>query len=147
MVVLLGERLGLEVLEQVPVGRRLWGAQRKIDVVMKDTITRKTLGIECKYQSVMGTAEEKIPSAIQDIAAWPIDGLLVFYGNGFTANMKMYLISTGKAVEFGELENWLRLYFGLPIVQMKSKAARTKKKIPDTVLPLGQEETSTDDQV
>lgn len=28
-------------------------------------------------------------------------------------NMKGYLMSTGKAVWFDELEEWLRLYFGL----------------------------------
>jgi hypothetical protein len=109
----LGLRLGLAVKEQVQVARRIWGARRKIDVVLTDKVTRRTLGIECKYQSVGGTAEEKIPSTIQDIGAWPIPGLVVFAGEGFTENMKAFLVSTGKAVEFSELEQWLRLYFGL----------------------------------
>lgn len=77
--------------------------------------TRKTLGIECKYQAVLGTAEEKILSTIQDIAAWPIEGLVVFAGVGFTENMKSFLVWTGKAVELDELAPWLRLYFGLPL--------------------------------
>jgi hypothetical protein len=77
--------------------------------------TRKTLGVECKYQAVPGTAEEKIPATIKDIAAWPIPGIVVFAGVGFTENMKSFLISTGKAVEFSELEPWLRLFFGLPL--------------------------------
>ena len=77
--------------------------------------TRKTLGIECKYQGVPGTAEEKIPSVINDIAAWPIPGLVVFAGAGFTGNMKLFLISTGKAVELTELNPWLCLFFGLPL--------------------------------
>jgi hypothetical protein len=64
---------------------------------------------------VGGTAEEKIPSTIQDIAAWPIPGIVVFGGNGFTENMKAFLLSTGKAVEFSEVEPWLRLFFGLPV--------------------------------
>jgi len=112
-VVAMGTSLGLLAKEQVQVARRIWGAKRKIDVVLTHKVTRKTLGIECKYQSVGGTAEEKIPSTIQDIAAWPIPGIVVFAGEGFTENMKSFLVSTGKAVEYTELEPWLRLYFGL----------------------------------
>jgi hypothetical protein len=111
----LGRQLGLEATEQVRVARRIWGANRHIDVVLTHPQTRKTLGIECKYQAVGGTAEEKIPSTIQDIDAWPIPGLVVFAGVGFTENMKSFLVSTGKAVELEELEPWLRLYFGLPL--------------------------------
>ena len=111
----LGTQLGLEANEQVRVARRIWGAKRHIDVVLTHPQTRKTLGIECKYQAVLGTAEEKIPSTIQDIGAWPIEGIVVFAGVGFTENMKSFLVSTGKAVELDELEPWLRLYFGLPL--------------------------------
>ena len=75
---------------------------------------RRSLGLECKYQGVGGTAEEKIPAIIQDIAAWPIPGLVVFAGGGFSDNMQSYLHSTGKAVAFDDLESWLRLFFGLP---------------------------------
>src|SRR6266436_3318456 len=102
-VVVLAAQLGLETHEQVRVARRIWGAIRHIDVVITHSQTRKTLGIECKYQAVTGTAEEKIPSVINDIAAWPIPGLVVFAGEGFTENMKLFLISTGKAVEFVDL--------------------------------------------
>ena len=114
-VVQLAHELGLESHEQVRVARRIWGAVRHIDVVLTHPQTRKTLGIECKYQSVTGTAEEKIPSVITDIAAWPIPGLVVFAGVGFTDNMRLFLISTGKAVEFSELKSWLCLFFGLPL--------------------------------
>ena len=107
--------LGLEAKEQVRVARRIWGAVRRIDVVLTHPQTRKTLGIECKFQAVTGTAEEKIPSVIEDIGAWPIPGIVVFTGEGFTENMKMFLVSTGKAVEFPELKPWLCLFFGLPL--------------------------------
>jgi len=78
-------------------------------------LSRKTLGLERKYQNVRGTAEEKIPATIKDIEAWPIPGLVVFAGEGFTENMRQFLISTGKAVEFEELRPWLCLFFGLPL--------------------------------
>ena len=111
----LAQNLGLESRKQVRVARRIWGAIRHIDVVITHPQTRKTLGVECKFQSVTGTAEEKIPAVINDIAAWPIPGLVVFAGAGFTENMKLFLISTGKAVEFPDLDPWLRLFFGLPL--------------------------------
>lgn len=110
---LAADQLSLEVLRSVKVGRRLWGAERRIDLVLTEPHQRKRLGIECKFQAVRGTAEEKIPATISDIAAWPIPGLLVFDGKGFTPNMKSYLVSTGKAVELADLEAWLRLFFGL----------------------------------
>lgn len=114
-VVDLGRELGLEPMEQVRVARRIWGAERFIDVVLAHPQTRKTLGLECKFQGVRGTAEEKIPATIKDIEAWPIPGLVVFAGEGFTENMRSFLISTGKAVEFEDLKPWLCLFFGLAL--------------------------------
>lgn len=108
-------QLGLLVKKQVSVARRIWGAKRKVDLVLRDATTGKTLGIECKFQGTRGTAEEKLLATIQDINAWPMPGLVVFAGDGFDEKMKAFLISTGKAVELEELEEYLRLYFNLPI--------------------------------
>lgn len=105
--------LGLVVEKHVPVGRRIWGARRLIDVVLKHPETRVSLGIECKYQGVSGTAEEKIPATIQDIKVWPIRGLGVYSGPGFSKNMEFYLLSTGMAIELKDLRKWLELFFGL----------------------------------
>jgi hypothetical protein len=109
----LGRDLHLEVRTEVRVGRRLWGAVRNIDVVLTRIETGKTLGIECKYQGGGGSAEEKVPATIQDIAAWPIPGLVVFGGDGFSSNMIAYFHATGKAVSLSELQPWLELFFGL----------------------------------
>jgi len=54
----------------------VWGAERKIDVILKNPANGKTLGVECKYQGGGGSAEEKVPTTIQDIGAWPIDGIV-----------------------------------------------------------------------
>ncbi|MPZ23125.1 MAG: hypothetical protein GEU28_06185 [Dehalococcoidia bacterium] len=105
--------LGLDVRKEVKVGRRLWGAVRSIDLVVTHTESRRSLGIECKYQGGGGSAEEKIPATISDIGAWPIPGIVVFHGPGFSSNMRAFLWSTGKAVSLDDLQDWLRLYFGL----------------------------------
>lgn len=110
-VVAVGRRLGLEARTEVKVGRRLWGSRRRIDVVLLHPTTRQSLGLECKVQGGRGSAEEKIPSTILDIAAWPIPGLVVFSGDGFSIDFRNYLLSTGKAVEFEHLEEWLTLFF------------------------------------
>jgi hypothetical protein len=109
----IGRGLGLTAEEQVAVGRRIWGARRKIDIVLKHPETRVSLGIECKYQQVGGSAEEKLPALISDIGAWPIRGLVVFAGAGFSENIRSWLLSTGKAVELEDLVTWLELYFGI----------------------------------
>jgi len=109
----IGRSLGLEAEKEVYVGRRIWGAKRRIDVVVKFPETRVSLGIECKYQGSKGSAEEKIPATIEDIKAWPIRGIVVYSGEGFSSNMQSYLMSTGKAVELEDLKTWLELYFGL----------------------------------
>lgn len=107
--------LGLAAREQFRCGRRIWGAERRIDVVLTHPGDRKRLGIECKFQGSQGSAEEKIPTTIQDIAAWPIPGIVVFDGAGFSAFMRSFLVASGKAVELPDLESWLRLYFGLDL--------------------------------
>ena len=103
---------GLEVRKGFVAGRRLWGAEREIDVIVTHPGSRKSMGLECKYQGIGGSAEEKIPATILDVSAWPIPGLVVFSGEGFSANMRSYLMSTGRAVEFEDLEDWLKLFFG-----------------------------------
>jgi len=114
-VLTLADKLGLEAQEQVKVGRRLWGAVRNIDVVLTHPDSKQRLGIECKFQGTTGTAEEKIPAILNDIDAWPIRGIVVISGKGFSPNMRYYLISSGKAVDVEDLEDWLRLYFGLTL--------------------------------
>ena len=113
MVVALGERLALLAKEEVPVGRRLWGSKRRIDVVLTHRESRQSLGTECKVQTSRGSAEEKIPATILDIAAWPIPGIIVFSGEGFSQEFRSYLHASGKAVEFEDLEDWLRMFFRL----------------------------------
>lgn len=112
-VAALARQLGLKADMEVKAARRLWGQRRYIDVVITDQNSGKRLGVECKFQSVPGTAEEKIPAVIEDIAHWPIPGIVVIDGKGFSPNMQGYLMSTGKVIWLDDLEEWLCLHFGL----------------------------------
>lgn len=109
----LGGRLGLKAEREVPAARRVWGAKRRIDVVLTQEASGKRLGIECKVQTGGGSAEEKIPATLKDMEFWPIPGIIVIEGAGFSPNMVGYLMSTGKVIWYDDLEEWLRLYFGL----------------------------------
>ena len=114
-VVRAGEALGLEAETQVALGQRIWGRDRRIDVVLTRRDTGVMLGVECKFQRVSGSTEEKILATISDIGAWPIRGLVVVHGDGFSPDFKAFVRSSGKAIEFAELDTWLRFYFGLPL--------------------------------
>jgi hypothetical protein len=124
-VAALAARLGLLTREQFKCGRRIWGAERYIDVVLTHVESRRRLGIECKYQGTAGSAEEKIPAIIQDISAWPIPGLVVFSGSGFSSNIKSFLIASGRAVELEELEAWVQLFFGLELPPAPERRTRS----------------------
>ena len=129
-VVALGARLGLGTREQFKCGRRIWGAERYIDAVLTHLESRRRLGIECKYRGTAGSAEEKIPAIIQDISAWPIPGLVVFSGSGFSQNIKSFLIASGRAVELEELEAWVQLFFGLDLPAAPERRARSRPPLP-----------------
>jgi hypothetical protein len=61
---------------------------------------------------VSGNAqEEKIPVMLKDLVFWPIPGIVVIEGPGFSANMQGYLLSTVKMVRYEGLEGRLRHYF------------------------------------
>lgn len=111
----LAARLGLKWNTEVTAGRRVWGAVRRIDVVLTDPRTGRRLGVECKYQGIGGSAEEKIPATIKDMEFWPVAGIVVIAGDGFSRNMQAYLLASGKVVWLDDLEAWLRLYFSLEI--------------------------------
>ena len=109
-----GEALGLEVETQVVMGDRIWGTRRHVDVVLSKPDTERMLGIECKFQRPKGTVEEKIPLTIEDIEDWPIRGIVVLHGEGFSRDFKPFLKGRGRIVEFRRLAEWLRFYFRLP---------------------------------
>ncbi len=114
-----GEALGLIVETQVVMGDRIWGSRRHVDVVLSKPDSERMLGIECKYQRVAGSAEEKIPLTVEDMQDWPIRGIVVLHGEGFSRDFKPFLKARGHIVEFKRLPEWLRFYFRLPRAQAR----------------------------
>ena len=96
------------------MGDRIWGPRRHVDVVLSKPDSERIIGIECKYQRVTGTVEEKIPLTVEDINDWPIRGIVVIHGEGFSRDFVPFLRGRGRIVEFKRLAEWLRFYFRLP---------------------------------
>jgi len=104
--------LGLSYLRQVKMGASILGRRRITDFLVYDDAGR-SLGIECKFQQVPGSAEDKLVHTITDFDARPVKHILVFGGEGFSRNIRGYLLSTGKAVELSQLRSYLVFYFSL----------------------------------
>jgi hypothetical protein len=107
--------LGLDVHREFRLGRRVWGAERRIDLLLTQPATRVRLGVECKVQNSGGSAEEKLLATVQDIETWPMRGLVVLDGNGFSVAMRNHVVGSGRAVDFDDLEVWLRIFFRLEL--------------------------------
>lgn len=74
---------GLEVYEEVNLGTSIIGKQRRIDLFVIGP-DKRALVVECKYQDSAGTADEKIPYALDDMAALRLPGVLAYAGAGFS---------------------------------------------------------------
>jgi hypothetical protein len=74
---------GIRVYEEVSLGTSIIGKQRRVDLFVLST-DGKALAVECKYQDSSGTADEKIPYAMQDLAAQRVPGVIVYAGTGFS---------------------------------------------------------------
>jgi hypothetical protein len=75
---------GLVVYLEVALGKTVIGKDRQIDVFVVRPEDRKAIAIECKYQDSLGTVDEKIPYALQDLEALWVPGCLVYAGKGWS---------------------------------------------------------------
>ena len=83
-----GDR-GVQVYEEVPIGTSIIGKQRRVDlrVLQERGQKQAAYAIECKYQDSPGTVDEKIPYALEDLAAMPLPGIIAYAGGGFSAGV------------------------------------------------------------
>ncbi|MGH9411701.1 MAG: PD-(D/E)XK nuclease superfamily protein [Vicinamibacterales bacterium] len=86
---------GLKVYREIPVGKSIIGKNRCIDVFcVRDA---DAFAVECKYQDSPGTVDEKIPYALDDLAALPLTGCIVYAGRGFSEGVLHMLRAAPRA--------------------------------------------------
>ena len=85
---------GIQVFEEVSLGTSIIGKQRRVDLFILHPTERKAFSLECKYQDVSGTADEKIPYTLQDLAALRMPSAVVYAGIGFSEGVLHLLQSS-----------------------------------------------------
>lgn len=78
---------GIKVYREVNIGKSIIGKNRRIDLMMISEIGQEAFAIECKYQDSSGTADEKIPYALENMRALPMAGCIVYAGSGFSVGV------------------------------------------------------------
>jgi hypothetical protein len=88
---------GLAVYREVSLGKSIIGKNRRVDVFAVHRESRKALAVECKVQTSAGTADEKIPYTLQDLAAMHVPAFVVYAGAGFSEGVLHLLRSSERA--------------------------------------------------
>lgn len=116
---------GLKVYREIRVGKSIIGKNRCIDVFCVREADSQAFAIECKYQDSPGTVDEKIPYALDDLAALPMAGCIAYAGKGFSEGVLHMLGAAPRAAyclpadgqidssnETRELDHMLATHFG-----------------------------------
>ncbi len=90
---------GITLYREVPLGKTIIGKNRRIDVLVIEESTRVALALECKYQDSAGTADEKIPYALQDLLQLGMPVCLVYAGEGFSEGIQHMLAASPIAAQ------------------------------------------------
>ncbi len=84
----------VKVYDEVNIGTSIIGKQRRVDFLIVEPLTNRALAIECKYQDSNGTADEKIPYTLQDMATLRMPAAVVYAGVGFSEGVLHLLQSS-----------------------------------------------------
>ncbi len=151
-------RHGLLVYTEVEVGKSIIGKRRKLDVFVRKAEGRDALGIECKFQQSSGTTDEKIPYALEDLAAMWIPGCLVYAGAGWSQGILHTLEGSRLAAaclppktltrgrDTLELDHVLAACFGLwdEIIPSKRRfSGATQMELPEAPLQVAKPDART----
>jgi hypothetical protein len=88
---------GIDVYEEVNVGTSIIGKQRRLDLLLLQRTSGRSLALECKYQEASGTVDEKIPYALDDLRALRMPGVIAYGGGGFSEGVLHLLQSSEHA--------------------------------------------------
>lgn len=85
---------GVEIYDEVSAGTSMIGKQRRLDLFLLHRDSGRALALECKFQDTSGTADEKIPYTLQDLATLRMPAALVYAGSGFSMGVLHLLQSS-----------------------------------------------------
>ena len=77
-------RRGIAIYREVFAGKSIIGKNRRVDLLLVCAQSNQAYALECKYQGSQGTADEKIPYALEDMQALRMAGCLVYAGDGWS---------------------------------------------------------------
>lgn len=105
----------LEVYREIRVGKTIIGKNRCVDVFCVRKSDSAAFAIECKFQDSPGTVDEKIPYALDDLAALPMAGCIAYAGKGFSEGVLHMLQAAPRAA------------YCLPTVDQQESSAETRE--------------------
>jgi len=116
---------GVKVYREIRVGKSIIGKNRCIDVFCVRESDSSAFAVECKYQDSVGTVDEKIPYALDDLDALPMAGCIAYAGKGFSDGVLHMLNASPRAayclpfdgqtdssLDTRELDHLLAAHFG-----------------------------------
>ena len=119
------EDRGLKVYREIQIGKTIIGKNRHVDILCVCERTNRAFAIECKFQESIGTVDEKIPYALDDLNALPMTGCIAYAGRGFSDGVLHMLEASPHAAyclpahgqaectpETRELDHLLATHFG-----------------------------------
>jgi hypothetical protein len=89
---------GLTVYTEVSFGKTIIGKNRKVDILVVRSSDQRALAIECKWQGVGGTTDEKIWYALKDLREMWVPGCLAYAGDGWAPGVQHTLEGSRGAV-------------------------------------------------
>ena len=134
---------GLKVYREIRVGKSIIGKNRCIDVFCVREEDSRAFAVECKYQESVGTVDEKIPYALDDLAALPMVGCIAYAGRGFSDGVLHMLNAAPRAAyclpvdgqsessaDTRELDHLIAAHFGWWDVVVAGKPAVNAASVP-----------------
>jgi hypothetical protein len=115
---------GVKIYREISIGKTIIGKNRRLDILLVNEIKNLAFAIECKYQEVHGTVDEKIPYTINDLESMQMNGCVTYAGTGFSQGVLHMLEAHPRAVfclpddflarssQTKELDDVLAMHFG-----------------------------------
>ena len=141
----------LKVYREIRIGKTIIGKNRCVDIFCVSESSQKAFAIECKYQDSLGTVDEKIPYALEDLRSLPMAGCIVYAGQGFSSGVLHMLAAARDAAyclpaagqsestpETKELDHVLAVHFGWwdVLIEHKRPIEPAQLPTPNPQLPI-----------